>query len=203
MEGKLTRKQRRFVEEYCADFNGTQAAVRAGYSRRTARSIGSENLAKPDVAAAILERLDELSMSAAEATKRLTDWGRGTVEPFLTADVGGGITIDLSSDDAQANLHLIRKVKQTERILLGDGDDGTRVLERRMEIELHDAKDAVVQIARIRGVLRDRVENIDVDLSLFNQEGLERIARGESPISVLISGGHRVLAAQLTTEGTG
>lgn len=51
----LTDKQRRFVDEYLIDLNATQAAVRAGYSENTARSIGSENLGKPAVAAAIAE----------------------------------------------------------------------------------------------------------------------------------------------------
>ena len=52
---KLTAKQERFVEEYLVDLNATQAAIRAGYSEKTARSVGSENLAKPDIAAAITE----------------------------------------------------------------------------------------------------------------------------------------------------
>jgi phage terminase small subunit len=50
---KLTPKQQRFVDEYLVDLNATQAAIRAGYSEKTARAIGSENLTKPDVAAAI------------------------------------------------------------------------------------------------------------------------------------------------------
>jgi hypothetical protein len=49
----LTPKQRRFVEEYGVDFNATQAAIRAGYSRKTAYAIGSENLSKPEVRAAL------------------------------------------------------------------------------------------------------------------------------------------------------
>lgn len=49
----LTDKQQRFVTEYLVDQNATQAAIRAGYSERTARSVGSENLTKPDIAAAI------------------------------------------------------------------------------------------------------------------------------------------------------
>ena len=51
----LSTKQRRFVEEYLVDLNGTQAAIRAGYSPRTARQIASENLSKPDIADAIAE----------------------------------------------------------------------------------------------------------------------------------------------------
>ena len=49
----LTPKQKRFVEEYCVDFNATQAAIRAGYSPSTAYSIGSENLRKPEIKAAL------------------------------------------------------------------------------------------------------------------------------------------------------
>lgn len=51
----LTPKQQRFVEEYLIDLNATQAAIRAGYSTRTAKSIGQENLTKPDIQKAIEE----------------------------------------------------------------------------------------------------------------------------------------------------
>lgn len=53
--GKLTAKQARFVEEYMLDLNATQAAIRAGYSARTAASIGEENLRKPEIAATLRE----------------------------------------------------------------------------------------------------------------------------------------------------
>jgi phage terminase small subunit len=46
---KLTDKQKRFCEEYLIDLNATQAAIRAGYSAKTAKSIGQENLTKPDI----------------------------------------------------------------------------------------------------------------------------------------------------------
>jgi len=49
----LTQKQEAFVAEYLVDLNATQAAIRAGYSEKTAQMIGSENLAKPMVAAAV------------------------------------------------------------------------------------------------------------------------------------------------------
>lgn len=51
--GKLTPKQERFVAEYLIDCNATQAAIRAGYSEKTAGVIGHENLNKPEIAAAI------------------------------------------------------------------------------------------------------------------------------------------------------
>lgn len=49
----LTDKQRRFVDEYLVDLNATQAAIRAGYSEKTAYSIGNENLSKPEIAEAV------------------------------------------------------------------------------------------------------------------------------------------------------
>lgn len=53
----LTKKQERFVQEYEIDLNGTQAAIRAGYSATTARSIASENLQRPAVKKAIQKAL--------------------------------------------------------------------------------------------------------------------------------------------------
>ena len=46
---KLTEKQKRFCEEYLTDLNATQAAIRAGYSQKTADRIGSENLKKLEI----------------------------------------------------------------------------------------------------------------------------------------------------------
>lgn len=64
-EGKeLTGKQKRFCEEYIFDFNGTRAAIAAGYSEDTARSIASENLTKPDIKAyikSLQENLEEVA----------------------------------------------------------------------------------------------------------------------------------------------
>ncbi len=55
MKKKLTDKQHRFVDEYLIDFNATQAAIRAGYSKKTAKDIGCQNLAKLNVQEAIAE----------------------------------------------------------------------------------------------------------------------------------------------------
>ncbi|MDE6260679.1 MAG: terminase small subunit [Oscillospiraceae bacterium] len=49
----LTLRQRQFVQEYLVDLNATQAAIRAGYSEKTAEVIGYENLRKPQIKAAI------------------------------------------------------------------------------------------------------------------------------------------------------
>lgn len=53
---KLTQKQQRFVDEYIISGNATQAAIKAGYSKKTAQQMGAENLTKPVVKAAIDER---------------------------------------------------------------------------------------------------------------------------------------------------
>lgn len=54
--GKLTNKQRSFIERYCSNgFNATQAAIKAGYSKNTASETGSENLGKPQIQEAIQE----------------------------------------------------------------------------------------------------------------------------------------------------
>lgn len=58
---KLTPKQQRFIEEYLIDLNATQAAIRAGYSPKTAKEIGSENLSKPNIRARIEQAMAERS----------------------------------------------------------------------------------------------------------------------------------------------
>ncbi|MDT1122059.1 terminase small subunit [Bacillus altitudinis] len=56
---KLTEKQKRFADYYIELGNATKAARKAGYSSKTAKSIGQENLTKPDIKSYIKERLDE------------------------------------------------------------------------------------------------------------------------------------------------
>lgn len=73
--GKLNAKNTLFVKEYLIDFNGTQAAIRAGYSKKTAYSIGSELLNKPVIQAGILEaleaRMEKLDIDARWVLDRL------------------------------------------------------------------------------------------------------------------------------------
>lgn len=61
MAAKLRPKQARFVEEFLIDLNATQAAIRAGYSAKTARQVGSENLAKPYIQEAVQKAMAERS----------------------------------------------------------------------------------------------------------------------------------------------
>ncbi|BAS48397.1 bacteriophage terminase small subunit [Aggregatibacter actinomycetemcomitans NUM4039] len=60
-ESKLRDKQKRFIQEYLIDLNATQAAIRAGYSQKTAYSIGQENLNKPEIQRGIAEAQNKRS----------------------------------------------------------------------------------------------------------------------------------------------
>ena len=62
---KLSAKRQRFVDEYCIDFNGTQAAIRAGYSSKTANEQAARLLANVSVRKA----LDEKRLEIAESSK--------------------------------------------------------------------------------------------------------------------------------------
>lgn len=69
--GKLRDKQAAFVREYLVDKNATQAAIRAGYSPRTAASIGEENLRKPEIRAAIDAGLADLASRVGITAERV------------------------------------------------------------------------------------------------------------------------------------
>lgn len=76
----LTPKQAAFVREYLVDLNATQAAVRAGYSVRTAGSIGQENLTKPEirqaVETALEQRAAQTARTALEVLRDIRELGR-------------------------------------------------------------------------------------------------------------------------------
>jgi phage terminase small subunit len=77
----MTAKQQRFCDEYLIDLNATQAAIRAGYSEKTARAMGAENMTKPVIKAYIEARMkekeSELIADQDEVLKYLTAVLRG------------------------------------------------------------------------------------------------------------------------------
>lgn len=79
----MTPKQKRFCQEYLISLNATEAAIKAGYAKKSARSIGQENLTKPDIKNYIDEKLQEIEdskiMDAKEVMERLTAIGRREV----------------------------------------------------------------------------------------------------------------------------
>ncbi|HFD4574928.1 TPA: terminase small subunit [Streptococcus pyogenes] len=89
---KLTLKQKRFADEYIISANATAAAIKAGYSKKTARSIGQENLTKPDIKAYIDERLEKLESekiaTQEEVLQYLTPIMRGDQQEKTLISVG-------------------------------------------------------------------------------------------------------------------
>lgn len=92
--GKMTAKQRRFCDEYLIDLNATQAAIRAGYSKKTAYAIGNENLMKPELKKYIEKRMEEkeseLIADQNEVLKYLTAVMRGQTQAEVVVVEGTG-----------------------------------------------------------------------------------------------------------------
>ena len=95
----MTAKQRRFCDEYLIDLNATQAAIRAGYSKKTANRIATENLSKPVIkeyiAARMAEKDSELIADQDEVLKYLTAVMRGksVSEIVVVEAVGEGCSM--------------------------------------------------------------------------------------------------------------
>lgn len=88
---KLTEKQKRFADEYIISGNATQSAIKAGYSKKTARFVAAENLTKPNIKNYIDERLAKLESkriaNAQEVLEYLTGVMRGDEkEEVMTED---------------------------------------------------------------------------------------------------------------------
>lgn len=159
----MNYKQKVFVEEYLIDFNATQAAIRAGYSERTARSIGSENLTKPDIKEEIEARIAERVMSADEALAELSDIAHLDVADFL--EFKPGIEepyLDLRGAKEAGLLKLVRKIKYSAR--------------GRLEIEFCDKQAAIVQVGKWQG-LTERTELTGAGGKPIEIKGLEDAAR--------------------------
>lgn len=104
---KLTAKQQRFCDEYLIDLNATQAAIRAGYSEKTAAVIATENLRKPNIKSYIENRMAEkeaeLIADQTEVMKYLTSVLRGKSMSSVLArdDVGADRVIEKPPDEKE------------------------------------------------------------------------------------------------------
>ncbi|MVN88276.1 hypothetical protein GO986_16140 [Deinococcus sp. HMF7620] len=81
----LTPKQKKFVREYVREPNGAKAAIAAGYSEDSARQIASENLTKPNIAAAVEAGFEQV-MGRNEVRARTAEVAAGSMEDFLTIE---------------------------------------------------------------------------------------------------------------------
>ena len=113
----MTPRQQKFCDEYLISGNATDAAIKAGYSRKTAKQTGSENLAKPDLRAYIDEQLAKIHSAkiadAEEVMKYLTSVMRGEHTEQVLKLVGEGVQtvtdIDVSAKERLKAAELISK----------------------------------------------------------------------------------------------
>ena len=151
----MTKKQKRFVEEYLIDLNATQAAIRAGYSPHTAKDIGCENLAKPNIAAAISQAMAERSrrtgINQDRVLQELARIGFAKITDVVDPDTAK-IRPDASDDD----LACIQSIK------IKPNEFGTE-----REVKLYDKKAALVDLGKHLGLFKDKVElSGDMDLNI-------------------------------------
>lgn len=117
---KLTPKQLQFCREYLIDLNATQSAIRAGYSEKTAYSIGVENLKKPEIQQEIErlqnERNERTKINADYVLNRLVEIDQLDVLDIL--DENGNIKpIDEWSKEWRTNISSIEVVENSQGIL--------------------------------------------------------------------------------------
>ena len=96
-DDKLTPKQERFCQEYIIDLNATQAAIRAGYSKKTAQAIATENLSKPLILAKVQELqskiTESLSIKAIDVLKEVGYIATSNIQDYIEE---GNIVKDLT-----------------------------------------------------------------------------------------------------------
>lgn len=130
-QARMNPKRTRFAQEYPKDLNATQAAIRAGYSKRTANSIGSELLTIPAIKKAINDRLKKLeeqcSVKVKEILKALRKIAFGEVEPgdkakdYAARDILKalellGKTQGLFSDTLKVDIEILKEYTITEQL---------------------------------------------------------------------------------------
>lgn len=142
----MTKKQKRFCEEYLIDLNATQAAIRAGYSPESAGAIGAENLTKPEIQRAVAKEMAERSRRTGVNAERVV------LELAKVAFVNVGNVIDatdatLKKDATPEDLAAIQSIKVKDM-----GDMG---IER--EIRMADKLKALELLGRHLGMFNDKI----------------------------------------------
>ena len=144
---KLTDKQQRFCDEYLIDLNATQAAIRAGYSKKTARKIGHENLTKPDIKQYIENRMAEKEKSL------IAD--QDEVLRYLTSVLRG-------------------ESQSTEIVVEGIGDGCSEARTIQKEPSEKDRLKAAELLGKRYGLYKDTInEVVDMELSISIDYGDE------------------------------
>lgn len=154
----LTPKQQRFVAEYLIDLNATQAAIRAGYSAKTASSQGERLLRNVELAkamqAAMKAREQRTEITQDRVLKELAKLGFANMQDYMSVTQEGEPFADLSKltrDQAAAITEFT-----VEDFTEGRGDDARDV--RRVKFKLADKRAALVDIGKHLGMFKDKLE---------------------------------------------
>lgn len=162
----LTKKQKLFVEEYLIDLNATQAAIRAGYSEKTAKNIGCENLAKPNIQREIQKRMkargQRTEITQDRVLQELAKIGFADVTDFVTIE-NRMVQVKSTAEMPADKMGAIAGIKE--------GANG-------IEIKLNDKGKALELIGRHLGMWKDKTEitgdlglNIKVDYGDADETG--------------------------------
>jgi phage terminase small subunit len=178
---KLAPSQSRFVHEYLIDLNATQAAIRAGYAKRSAHVQGCELLTNPKVCAAIEtaigKREQRTGVKADHVVAELALLAFSNIRNFAVDDTGRVILANANTpDDVWRSVSSMKTKITTDR-------DGRSY--RDVELKLWSKTDALKMLGQHLGMFAER--NLNVDLAKLSDAELTRIANGEDPVAVLAS----------------
>jgi len=147
---KLTPKITRFCEEYQIDFNGTRAAIRAGYAPKSAHSQAWELLKKPEVQAFIMElrnqTADKLNVSKESLLSILREIAGARVEDITDPETGSILPPNLWPDHMKGVVSGV----EAEELYLGRGDD-RRPIGTVRKVKLWEKTKAIEQLSRMLG----------------------------------------------------
>lgn len=171
----LTPKQARFCEEYLVDLNATQAAIRAGYSVKSAGSIGSENTKKPEIRARIETAMAKRSKrTGINAYRVLLELGRiAFVNPKDVLDLQ---TAEVKPDASDDDLAVIAGMKVKYVPHKDFDENGDPVIEQAIEreVKLCDKLKALELCGRHLGMFKDNPEaNVPVTVMINYDYGGE------------------------------
>jgi phage terminase small subunit len=161
--GKLTDKQERFCDEYLIDLNATRAAIRAGYSVKTATSIASENLSKPDIQKLIQEKREKIEEENSITRKMILEGYRKLAfyDSRKFYDENGNVKDVPDLDDDEAFALSAFEVMEEKG---GDGEGHQVALGHTKKIKMSDRKGALDSLCKVLGYFApDKVANTDKD----------------------------------------
>ena len=158
---KLTPKQKTFIQEYLIDMNATQAAIRAGYSKKTAYRTGADNLKKPQIQEAIRKAMQK-RQARTEITQdmvvnELAKIGFANIGDYVSFTGEGDPFVDLS-EMTEAQSAALSEI-MVDDYMDGRGEDAREI--KRVKIKLCDKKGALVDLGKHLGMFRGDAGDAD------------------------------------------